>query len=65
MDKVRLTAQQRHFYTADLELERYGRVMLVGDQDAVERLLAILGEHKNHHLRLLPPEPPSPPAEGR
>jgi hypothetical protein len=60
MDKVRLTAQQRHFYTADVELADYGRVMLVGDQDAVERLLSILGEHKNHTLRLVPPESPDP-----
>jgi hypothetical protein len=59
VDKVRLTAQARHFYTADLELAKYGRVMLIGDQEAVERLLAILGEHKNHTLRLVPPEPPN------
>jgi hypothetical protein len=59
MDKVRLTAQQRHFYTADVELAEYGRVMLIGDQEAVERLLAILGEHKNHQLRLVPSEPPN------
>jgi hypothetical protein len=59
VDKVRLTAQARHFYTADVELAEYGRVMLIGDQEAVERLLAILGQHENHHLRLLPPEPPS------
>jgi hypothetical protein len=58
MDKVRVTAMQRHFYTADVELADYGRVMLVGDQEAVERLLTILGEHKNHNLRLVPPEPP-------
>jgi hypothetical protein len=63
MDTIRLTAHQRHFYTADVELEGYGRVMLVGDQEAVERLLAVLGEHKNHHLRLLPPEPPTASSE--
>ena len=63
MDKVRLTAQERHFYTADVELDGYGRVMLLGDQEAVERLLAVLGQHKNHTLRLVPPEPPSTPPE--
>lgn len=55
MDTVRLVAQQRHFYTADVELTDYGRVMLVGEQEAVERVLAVLGEHKNHTLRLVPP----------
>jgi hypothetical protein len=60
VDKVRLTAQARHFYTADVELAEYGRVMLIGDQQAVERLLAILGEHKNHQLKLVPAEPPDP-----
>jgi hypothetical protein len=59
VDVVRLTAQERHFYTADVELEAYGRVMLIGDQEAVERVLAILGQHENHHLKLLPPEPPT------
>ena len=61
MDKVRLTAQERHFFTADVELADYGRVMLIGDQEAVKRLLAILGEHKNHTLRLVPPEAPGEP----
>jgi hypothetical protein len=64
VDTIRLTARQRHFYTADVELEGYGRVMLVGDQEAVERFLAVLGEHKNHTLKLLPPlEPPAAPQD--
>ena len=62
MDTIRLTAKQRHFYTADVELEGYGRVILVGDQDAVERLLGVLGEHKNHTLTLLPPINDQPPS---
>jgi hypothetical protein len=58
VDTVRLAALQRHFYTADVALAKYGRVMLVGDQEAVERVLTVLGEHVNHELKLLPPEPP-------
>jgi hypothetical protein len=58
VDTIRLTAKARHFYTADVELDKYGRVMLIGDQEAVEHLLAVLGERPNHHLKLLPPEPP-------
>jgi hypothetical protein len=41
-----------------VELDEYGRVMLIGDQEAVEHLLAVLGEQANHNLKLLPPEPP-------
>jgi hypothetical protein len=62
VDTVRLTAHQRHFFTADVELAEYGRVMLIGDQEAVEHLLAVLAEHVNHELQLLPP--PEPPSEG-
>jgi hypothetical protein len=58
MDTVKMLAKERAFYTADVEFEAYGRVLLIGDQEAVERLLDILGQHKNHTLRLLPDEGP-------
>ncbi len=56
MDKVKLLAQERYFYTADVELAGYGKVPLVGDQEAVERVLMILGRDANHDLRILPPD---------
>lgn len=45
----------RHFFTAEIELAEYGRVMLVGDQEAVERLIAMLAS-QDGHFKLLPPE---------
>jgi hypothetical protein len=57
MDTVKMLAKERAFYTAEVELQDYGRVLLIGDQEAVERVLAILGQHKNHTLTLVPEEP--------
>lgn len=54
MDTIRLIAEQKHFYTAEIRLTDYGRVMLVGDQEAVERILAAVGEYAGHDLRILP-----------
>jgi hypothetical protein len=56
MDTIKLIAEQKHFFTAELRLAGYGRVMLVGDQEAVERILSVLSEHENHNLTILPPE---------
>jgi hypothetical protein len=56
VDTIRLLARERHFYTADVELGGYGRVLIIGDAEAVERLLAVLAEHRGHDLRLLPEE---------
>jgi hypothetical protein len=56
MDTIKLVAEQRHFFTADVELADYGRVMLVGDQPAVERVLALIGQHGDHDLRLVGPD---------
>jgi hypothetical protein len=55
VDTIKLIAEQKHFCTAELRLADYGRVMLVGDQEAVEHLLAILGQNEGHELRLVPP----------
>lgn len=56
MDTIKLLAEQKHFYTADLRLADYGRVMLIGDQAAVERILAVISGHEGHDLTVLPPE---------
>jgi hypothetical protein len=56
VDTIRLIAEQKHFYTAEIRLTDYGRVMLVGDREAVERILAAVGEFDGHDLKLLPPE---------
>lgn len=56
MDTIRLLAEQKHFYTADLRLADYGRVMLIGDQAAVERILAVIAQHEGHDLRVVPSE---------
>jgi hypothetical protein len=45
MDTIRTLAQERHFFTAEVQLVDFGQVLLIGDQAAVERLLAVLGEH--------------------
>lgn len=57
MDTIKLLAEQKHFYTADLRLAAYGRVMLIGDRAAVERILAVISQHEGHELTVLPPEP--------
>ena len=50
-----MLAHERYFFTADVELADYGRVLLVGDQQAVEHVPRIPAENANHELRLLPP----------
>lgn len=45
MDTIRTLAEERHFFTAEVSLVEFGQVLLIGDQSAVERLLAALAEH--------------------
>jgi hypothetical protein len=54
MDTIRTLAAERHFFTAELKLREYGQVLLIGDEAAVERVLAILAEHDDHDLVRLP-----------
>src|ERR1043166_990595 len=44
MDTVRRLALHRHFYTTELRLADYGQVLLIGDREAVEHLLAVVQE---------------------
>ena len=55
MDTIRTLAQERHFFTAEVQLGGYGQVLLIGDEAAVEQLLAVLGER--HELVHLQPQP--------
>jgi hypothetical protein len=50
MDTIRTLAEQRHFFTAELNLTDFGQVLLIGDQAAVERITQILGQHDEHEL---------------
>ena len=50
---VRL-AEQRHFHSFEFVLGEYGRVVLVGDRDAVEPLRALVEDE--HNLIELPAE---------
>jgi len=52
MDTIRTVATERHFWTAELNLRDYGRVLLVGDQAFEARL-------KRGRLVLLPDLPPA------
>ena len=45
MDTIRTLAEERHFFTAEVRLVDFGQVLLIGDQTAIERLVAALGEH--------------------
>ena len=62
MDTIRRLALERHFWTAQLTLGDFGQVLLIGDQAAVERIWAILAEHDEHDLVLLPDRPDAPDA---
>jgi hypothetical protein len=54
VDTIRTLAEERHFFTTEVRLVDFGQVLLIGDQPAVEQLLAALGEH--HQLVHLQPE---------
>ena len=45
MDTIRTLAEERHFFTAEVRLVDFGQVLLIGDQTAIERVVAALGEH--------------------
>jgi hypothetical protein len=50
MDTVKRLALHRHFYTTELRLADYGQVLLIGDREAVEHLLAVIKEKTKHKL---------------
>ena len=50
MDTIRTLTKARHFFTADLRLAGFGQVVLIGDRQAVERIVAIVAEHAEHDL---------------
>ena len=50
MDTIRTLAEERHFFTTELNLGEFGQVLLIGDQAAVERVIEILREHGEHTL---------------
>jgi hypothetical protein len=50
VDKIRTLAQQRHFHTSEIELNGYGRVLMIGDQTAVEHILELIAQHEAHNL---------------
>lgn len=50
VDTIKTLARDRHFFTADVHLADYGRMLVIGDQKAVKRLLAIIKEHAEHEL---------------
>jgi hypothetical protein len=50
MDTIRTLTEARHFFTADLRLAGFGQVVLIGDRQAVERLLDIVDGHAEHNL---------------
>jgi len=57
VDTIRTLAQARHFFTAELRLQEFGQLLLIGDQAAVERLSQILSEHHEHELIRLSDQP--------
>jgi hypothetical protein len=54
VDTIRTLAEERHFFTAELQLGDFGNVLMIGDEPAVARLLAVLREH--HDLVSLEPK---------
>ena len=50
MDTIKTLAHDRHFFTADVRLADYGQVLLIGDAQAVKRLLTVMEEHAGHDL---------------
>ena len=57
MDTIRTLARERHFFTSDLRLAGYGQVLLIGDQKAIEHLVAVFSEHGGHNIVREPDEP--------
>jgi hypothetical protein len=50
MDRVRTLAEQRHFYTSEMELNGYGRVLMIGDEQAVRHVLELIAQHEAHNI---------------
>jgi hypothetical protein len=60
MDTIRTVAMEQHFWTVEFNLRDYGKALLIGDKDAVERIVKIVVEQDEHQLVRLPD--PLPPA---
>lgn len=56
MDTIRTVTNARHFFSAELRLAGFGQVLLIGDRQAVERVVAIVDEHAEHELVVAPEE---------
>jgi hypothetical protein len=57
VDTVRTLAQQRHFFTSEIELTGFGRVLLIGDEEAVERIRELISVDGTHDLVDITDEP--------
>lgn len=57
MDTIKTLAAARHFHTAEIRLADYGQVLLIGDENAVHRLVAVIKEHAEHDLIVLVDDP--------
>lgn len=64
MDTIKELAHDRHFFTADVRLEKYGQLLLIGDRAAVERFLAVFKEHGAHDLVVQVNDPDGPSKRG-
>jgi hypothetical protein len=50
VDTIRTLAEERHFFTVELQLRDFGNALLIGDQAAVERIARVVNEHEEHKL---------------
>ena len=50
MDTIKTLAEERHFFTAEMQLRDFGQVLLIGDQAAVDRVAQVVSEHDEHEL---------------
>jgi hypothetical protein len=46
VDTIRTLAEQRHFYTAEVDLVDYGRILMIGDETAVQHVVRLIEEHR-------------------
>jgi len=65
VDTIKALAHDRHFFTADVRLEEYGQLLLIGDRSAVQRFLEVFKEHGVHDLVVQVDDPDDPPSNGR
>jgi hypothetical protein len=54
MDTIRTLANARHFFSAELRLAGFGQILLIGDRQAVERVVAVVDAHADHELVAVP-----------